>query len=113
MTNATDGKPVNVKDADFQDEVLNSELPVLADFWAEWCGPCKMIGPTLEELAEEFSGKLRIAKIDVDSNPETAARFGVRSIPTLILFKNGEATDTSIGAKSKAQLVEMVEQHLA
>lgn len=102
-----------VGDAEFETAVLNAELPVLVDFWAEWCGPCKMIGPTLEELAAEFDGRLKIAKVDVDANQETARRFGIRSIPTLIVFRNGEASETVIGAQSKAQLTQLIERHLA
>jgi len=87
-----------ISDAEFEEKVLKSEQAVLVDFWAEWCGPCKMIAPFLEELADEFQGKLTVAKVDVDQNPDNASKYGVRSIPTLILFQNGEQTDMSVGA---------------
>ncbi|MBB4066877.1 thioredoxin [Gellertiella hungarica] len=95
---------VKVDNANFQAEVLNSAEPVVVDFWAEWCGPCKMIGPSLEELSNEFAGKVKIAKINVDENPELAARFGVRSIPMLAMFKGGEVADVKVGASPKNAL---------
>ena len=113
MTTQTAATTVRVGDADFENTVLNADTPVLVDFWAEWCGPCKMIGPTLEDLASEYEGRLTIAKVDVDANQETARRFGVRSIPTLVVFKNGEASETTIGAQSKAQLKQLIDRHLA
>ena len=93
---------------DFVNEVINSEVPVLVDFWAEWCGPCKQLAPLVEEAAEEFKDKIKVCKMDVDSNQELAVQYGVRSIPTLILFKNGEVTSTQIGAISKQQLEEFI-----
>ena len=104
---------VHVSDASFEEDVLNSELPVLVDFWAEWCGPCKMIAPALDELASEFAGKLKICKVDVDANPEVPGKFGIRGIPTLILFKDGNAEATKVGALSKTQLTEFVNESLA
>lgn len=95
---------VKVDNANFQNEVLNSTQPVVVDFWAEWCGPCKMIGPSLEELSQEFSGKVKIAKLNVDENPELAAQFGVRSIPMLAMFKGGEVADVKVGAAPKNAL---------
>ena len=95
---------VKVDNANFQTEVLNSSEPVVVDFWAEWCGPCKMIGPSLEELSNEFAGKVKIAKINVDENPELAAQFGVRSIPMLAMFKGGEVADVKVGASPKNAL---------
>nr|WP_316651043.1 thioredoxin [uncultured Gellertiella sp.] len=95
---------VKVDNANFQAEVLNSAEPVVVDFWAEWCGPCKMIGPSLEELSTEFAGKVKIAKINVDENPELAAKFGVRSIPMLAMFKGGEVADIKVGASPKNAL---------
>ncbi|GHD36528.1 thioredoxin TrxA [Parahalioglobus pacificus] len=102
-------KIVHVSDATFDQEVLNSELPVLVDFWAEWCGPCKMIAPVLDELADQFDGKLKIAKVDVDANPDIPPKFGIRGIPTLIVFKGGNAEATKVGALSKTQLEEWVQ----
>lgn len=99
---------VAVGDSDFETEVLAGELPVLVDFWAEWCGPCKAIAPHLEALAGEMSDSLSVAKVDVDSNPSTPAKYGVRGIPTLILFKDGEVAATKVGAMPKAKLAEWV-----
>jgi thioredoxin 1 len=101
---------LTVTDDSFDADVLGSDLPVLVDFWAEWCGPCKMIAPVLEEIAEEYAGKLKIAKLNIDQNEATAPKFGIRSIPTLILFKNGAAEATKIGAMSKSELVAFIEQ---
>ncbi len=104
---------VHVSDASFEQDVLNSDLPVLVDFWAEWCGPCKMIAPVLDELASEYAGKLKVCKVDVDANPEVPGKFGIRGIPTLILFKDGNAEATKVGALSKTQLAEFVDESLA
>ncbi len=101
---------ITVSDDTFESDVLGSDLPVLVDFWAEWCGPCKMIAPVLEELAEEFQGKLKIAKLNIDENDATAPKFGIRSIPTLILFRNGNAEATKIGAMSKSELTAFIQQ---
>ena len=87
-----------ITDASFQSDVLDSDTPVLVDFWAEWCGPCKMIGPSLEEFSDELAGKVVIAKINIDENPDAPGKYGVRGIPTMILFKNGEIADTKVGA---------------
>lgn len=103
---------VHVTDANFEDEVLKSSQPVLVDFWAAWCGPCKMIAPILDELAGTYEGKIKIAKMDVDANKETPAKFSIRGIPTLIIFKNGEPDSTKVGALSKAQLVEFIDNAL-
>ena len=93
-----------ITDASFQADVLNADGPVLVDFWAEWCGPCKMIGPALEELSDEFGEKVTIAKINIDENPDAPAQYGVRGIPTMILFKNGAPAATKVGAAPKSQL---------
>ena len=105
-------KPVEVNDSNFDAEVIKSDTPVLVDFWAEWCGPCKMIAPTLEEIAKEYDGKLKIGKLDVDSNQGVSMKFGIRSIPTLLIFKNGQVVDQVIGAVPKKMLVEKISKHL-
>ncbi len=102
----------HISDANFDAEVLKSELPVLVDFWAEWCGPCKMIAPILEEVAKEYEGKLVIAKVDVDANQAVPAKFGIRGIPTLILFKNGEAAAQKVGALAKGQLTQFIDSNI-
>jgi len=102
-----------VTDDSFEAEVLKSDIPVLVDFWAEWCGPCKMIAPVLEQLAAENNGKLKVVKVNVDDNPGTPAKFAIRGIPTLILFKNGAPAATQVGAVAKAQLASFVTPHLA
>ncbi len=99
---------VHVTDASFEDDVLKSDVPVLVDFWAAWCGPCKMIAPILDEIATEHAGKLKVCKVDVDANNGIPAKFGIRGIPTLILFKNGNAEATKVGALSKTQLNEFI-----
>lgn len=106
------GKPVEVTDGTFEDMVVNADTPVLVDFWAAWCGPCKMIAPVLEEIATELDGKLVIGKLDVDANQDTAMAFGVMSIPTLLLFKNGEPVDRIVGFQPKAQLMKRLNAHL-
>jgi thioredoxin 1 len=103
---------VAVTDATFDAEVKNSDIPVVVDFWAEWCGPCKQIGPTLEELAAEMAGKVKIAKVDVDQNPNSAAAMGVRGIPALFIFKNGEIVSNRAGAAPKAALQSWIESAL-
>ena len=98
----------NVSDDSFSADVLNSSQPVLVDYWAAWCGPCKMIAPMLEEVAAEFAGKVTVAKLNVDENQQTAAQFGIRGIPTLMLFKDGKVAATKVGALSKSQLTEFL-----
>lgn len=100
---------IHVSDASFDADVLQSDKPVLVDFWAEWCGPCKMIAPVLEEIAADYGDKITIAKMDVDANTETPAKFGIRGIPTLIIFKAGSVDSQKVGALSKAQLAEFVQ----
>ena len=104
--------PVHVTDDEFDSQVLNAEGPVLVDFWAEWCGPCKMIAPSLIEIADEMNGRVTIAKVNVDENPHTPAKYGVRGIPTLILFKDGQVAGSKVGALPKAQLAQWVESVL-
>ena len=102
----------HVSDATFDSDVLQSQTPVLVDYWAEWCGPCKMIAPILDETAKEFGSRLQIAKMNVDENREVPAKFGIRGIPTLMLFKDGQLAATKVGALSKAQLTAFIEPHL-
>jgi thioredoxin 1 len=106
-------KPVEVNDANFQTEVVGSNVPVLVDFWATWCGPCKMIAPVVEEIAREYDGKLKVGKLDVDSNPAVSMQFGIRSIPTLLVFKGGKVVDQIVGAVPKRTLVDKVMRHLS
>ncbi|MEE8514359.1 MAG: thioredoxin [Gammaproteobacteria bacterium] len=101
-----------VNDENFDDEVLQSDIPVLVDFWAEWCGPCKVIGPTIDALAADYQGKVKVAKLNVDENPQAAGRFGVHSIPTLIVFNDGAAQQAAIGVKSKGQLAGLIDQYV-
>ena len=103
---------LHINDADFDSIVVNSDIPVLLDFWAPWCGPCKMIAPVLDELAPEFAGKVKIVKMNVDDNQTTPAQFGVRSIPTLLLIKNGQVVATQVGALPKTQLANFINQHI-
>ncbi len=112
MDNQASTNTVTLIDENFDDQVIQSPIPVLVDFWAEWCGPCKVIGPTLEALAADYNGKVKIAKLNVDDNPDTAGRFGVRSIPTLIVFRDGEAQEAAIGVRPKGQLAELIEKYL-
>ena len=99
---------VKATDASFEQEVLKSDTPVLVDFWAEWCGPCRMIGPSLEDISKEMDGKLKVVKVNIDENPMAPTRYGVRSIPTLLLFKNGQVAATKIGAEPKQKLVSWI-----
>ncbi len=104
---------VHVTDANFEEEVLNSDLPVLIDYWAEWCGPCKMIAPALDALAGEYAGRVKIVKLNIDDNPQTPPKFGIRSIPTLMLFKDGNVEGTKVGGSSKGDLATFIDTHIA
>ena len=103
---------LHVTDDNFEELVIKSESPVLVDYWAEWCGPCKMIAPVLDEIASEFQGKLTIAKLNIDENPATPQQYGVRGIPTLMLFKEGDIEATKVGAQTKSQLAEFINSNL-
>ncbi len=105
-------KLYHVTDDNFEKEVLQSDIPVLVDYWAEWCGPCKMIAPILDEIADEYSGRLKVAKLNIDDNPNTPPRYGIRGIPTLMIFKGGEVEATKVGALSKSQLTAFIDQSL-
>ena len=103
---------VHVSDQSFEEEVLKADGPVLIDYWAEWCGPCKMIAPILEQLADEYGEKIKIAKLNIDENPETPPKYGIRGIPTLMLFKNGNVEATKVGAVSKSQLIDFIDSNV-
>jgi len=105
-------KIVHVSDESFEREVLNAEVPVLIDYWAEWCGPCKMIAPILDELAEEYGERIKVAKLNIDDNPETPPKYGIRGIPTLMIFKDGNVEATKVGAVSKSQLADFIENNV-
>lgn len=103
---------LHATDGDFNETVLNAEGPVLVDYWAEWCGPCKMIAPILDEIASDYAGKLKVVKLNIDDNPETPQHYGVRGIPTLMLFKNGEVEATKVGALTKSQLAAFIDSNI-
>lgn len=103
---------IHVTDADFDSVVLKSDIPVLIDFWAAWCGPCKLIAPIVEELAGEYAGKFKICKLDVDNNQKTAFQYGIRSIPTVLIFKNGEVVDSILGAVPRQKIVDRIQTHI-
>jgi thioredoxin 1 len=112
LENIMSDKIIYLSDDSFENDVLKSDLPVLVDFWAEWCGPCKMIAPILDDVAEEYAGRVTIAKLNVDQNNVSPAKYGVRGIPTLLLFKNGELAATKVGALSKTQLKEFIDAQI-
>jgi len=103
---------VHVTDDAFEADVINSDIPVLVDYWAEWCGPCKMIAPVLDEIAAEYDGKIKVVKLNIDENPGTPPKYGIRGIPTLMLFKDGEPEATKVGAVSKSQLVAFIDSNI-
>jgi thioredoxin 1 len=103
---------VHLSDDSFETEVLQSSVPVLVDYWAEWCGPCKMIAPVLDEIAQEYEGKIKLAKLNIDDNPSTPPRYGIRGIPTLMIFKDGEVEATKVGAVSKSQLTAFIDSNI-
>lgn len=106
-------KPIELNDNNFSDEVESNEQPVLVDFWAEWCGPCRMVGPVVEELAGEYEGKAKVGKVNVDHNPQVSVKYGIRSIPALLIFKNGEVVDQIIGAVPKTHIKKQLDAQLA
>jgi thioredoxin 1 len=107
-----DGKPLEIVDAQFQDEVLGAKVPVLVDFWASWCGPCRMVAPVLEEMARDYADKLKVVKVNVDDNPDTSSRYSVMSIPTMIIFKEGAPVETIIGFRKKEELSAIINQFI-
>ncbi len=107
------GKVITLTEGNWNEEVINSDKPVLVDFWAPWCGPCRIIAPIIEEIAEEFEGKIKVGKLNTDENPNIAMQYGIRAIPTVILFKNGEVVDTRIGVQPKDALKQMVMNHIS
>lgn len=105
-------QPIHLSDDSFEQEVVKSDLPVLIDFWAAWCGPCRMIAPVIDELANDYAGQAKICKLDVDNNQQTAMQFGIRSIPTILIFKGGEVVDTIVGAVPKEQILNKLKSHI-
>ena len=103
---------ITLNDANFETEVLNSELPVIVDFWAEWCAPCRLIAPLIDDIGNEYDGKLKVGKLDVDSNPQTSMKYGIRSIPTLLIFKGGQPVETIIGAVQKEMILNKLQPFL-
>lgn len=106
-------KPIEITDQNFQQEVIQSNVPVLIDFWAVWCGPCRMVAPIVEEIANEYDGKIKVGKLDVDNNPQTAMNYGIRSIPTLLVFKDGKLVDQIVGAVPKRNIVQKLDAHVS
>lgn len=112
LENSVSESVIHLTDSDFNEKVIEAGVPVLVDYWAEWCGPCKMIAPVLDEIAEEYQGKLTIAKLNIDDNPQTPQQYGVRGIPTLMLFKDGDVEATKVGALTKSQLIAFLDSNL-
>ena len=112
MVDAVDGGPIEITDANFVDEIETAEGLSVVDFWAEWCGPCRIVGPVVDDLAREYAGRVKVGKLDVDANPQTAFRFNVRSIPSILFFKGGEVVDTVVGAHPKAALESKILEHV-
>ena len=108
----TDTKPITVTDESFEQEIESSKGLVIVDFWAEWCGPCRMIAPAVRELADEYNGRVAVGKLNIDENPDTPQKYGVRSIPTLLLFKNGEVVESTVGVAGKEQLAALLDKHV-
>jgi len=106
------GSTVNFTDASFDKDVLSAEVPVLVDFWAEWCGPCRMMAPTVDQVASDYAGKVKVGKLDVDTNQQTASRYGIRGIPTLLLFKGGQIVEQKVGAIGKPEFQKMLDKHI-
>lgn len=111
-TKAGHGSTVNFTDASFDKDVLSAEVPVLVDFWAEWCGPCRMMAPTVDQVASDYAGKVKVGKLDVDTNQQTASRYGIRGIPTLLLFKGGQIVEQKVGAIGKPEFQKMLDKHI-
>ena len=105
-------KPIQFTDDNFENEIRDSQVPVLVDFWAEWCGPCRLLGPTLEKVADEFEGKVKVCKMNVDENPNTPTRFHIRGIPTVIFFKSGQVVDQLVGNHPKETIIQTIQKHL-
>ena len=105
--------PIVISDDTFDQEVIKSDIPVLVDFWAQWCGPCRMIAPAVGELAEEYNGRVAVGKLNIDENPDTPQKYGVRSIPTLLLFKDGKVVESTVGVAGKEQLAALLDKHVA